>query len=712
MQNQNNPVSEVERLGVVLEAMAQDANDVLRDKWWRRTRSLRKLTNWARRLKGWPERHHPQEFVVADYVKMAIAERGAKGATESDAEPEFVALSWNDEIQTIPRVIALYLPQFHPFEENDKFWGKGFTEWTNVGKARAYFGRHNQPRTPIHLGYYDLRLPHVMEEQAKLARSYGISGFAHYFYWFSGKTPMETPLKAMLGNANVDMPFFLIWANENWTRKWDGLDDEVLIQQDHSARDSDRFLDHIIHYLRDGRYIKINGRPVLGLYRPDLIPDLRKTIARWNSAVREHGFEGLHILACNSFGNDYSNHAEISQALEFPPHGLLGARDVTEEVGDLATNFLGRIYSYEDTVAGQISIKEPGATLPTVMLDWDNTPRKQNRGDIFWGFSNNMFGRWLGSSLERVVKSATFEPDTAFVFVNAWNEWAEGTYLEPDHRRGYAALTTVRGTLEDFRAEALPFWRPAFPERKSSTTAVIAHVHYPDSIALIKKGIANLSTTSLDLFLTCTSLRVAEELSHHFPAAVVELVDNRGRDIRPLLEVLRKIAPLGYENVLKIHGKLSLHRADGAAWGRSLVEGLARPEVLDWFALQPHVGIATLESDWLELNDERTSSNRQIMSALMPRLGIQEWPANFVAGSMFWFRPQAMTDLLLIDSAEFEPESGQLDGTLAHSIERLFASVAKKAGFEAARFPGGAAPEQSLSPTSLPSGRSEYRNQE
>ena len=695
MQNQEDPFRDVEGLALALELLAIDANKVLRDKWWSRTRTLRKLTNLARRLKGWPERHHPQEFVVADYVKMSTAEPGAKGARESDAErdgtvmvDEFVEFSRNDDVQTIPRVIALYLPQFHPFEENDKFWGKGFTEWTNVGKARTYFGRHYQPRTPIHLGYYDLRLPEVMEEQAKLARNYGISGFAYYFYWFSGKTPMETPLKAMLANANVDMPFFLIWANENWTRKWDGLDDEILIQQEHSAKDSEKFLEHIVDYLQDGRYIKVNGRPVLGLYRPDLIPDLRKTIARWNSAVREHGFEGLHILACNSFGNDYSDHAEISQALEFPPHGLLGARDVTDEVGDLATNFLGRIYSYGDTVAGQISRKERNATFsPTVMLDWDNTPRKQNRGDIFWGFSNNMFGRWLSSSLERVIKSPTFDSDRAFVFVNAWNEWAEGTYLEPDHRRGYAALTTVRRTLEDFRAEALPFWRPIYPDGKSSTTAVIAHVHYPATIPLMRKAVENLSKTSLDLFFTCTSLRVAEELAHHFPGAVVELVDNRGRDIRPFLDVLRKLAPLDYENVLKIHGKLSVHRADGAAWGRSLVEGLARPEVLDWFALQPHVGIATLESDWLELNDERANSNRRTMSALMSRLGIHEWPANFVAGSMFWFRPQAMTDLLLIDSAEFEPESGALDGTCAHSIERLFASVAGKAGFEVATIP-------------------------
>ena len=225
--------------------------------------------------------------------------------------------------ETPPRLIAFYLPQFHPIPENDAWWGKGFTEWTNVTRARPLFAGHQQPRLPADLGFYDLRLPEVREAQAELARRYGIHGFCYYYYWFGDAVQLlDRPLREMLASGAPDFPFCLCWANENWTRRWDGREQDVLVAQDHGRENNLAFIRSIVPYLRDSRYIRVDGRPLLLVYRIALIPDLARTVAAWREELARHGLPPPYLVAAESFDQSGSVAvaAGFDAACEFPPH--------------------------------------------------------------------------------------------------------------------------------------------------------------------------------------------------------------------------------------------------------------------------------------------------------------------------------------------------------------------------------------------------------
>lgn len=343
------------------------------------------------------------------------------------------------------RLIAFYLPQFHPFAENDLWWGKGFTEWTNVGKARPLFDGHYQPHCPIHLGYYDLRIPSVMEEQARIARAYGVGGFNYYFYWFGGKTLMEAPLRSMLANPAVDMPFFLTWANENWTRRWDGAEHDVLIGQNHSRADTADFLRHVAGYLKDPRYIRIDGRPVLAVYRANLIPEIAAMTAVLRDEARALGLKDLYLLSVETFGRKDPRPMGFDAAIEFPPLDRGAPRDPAAVPG-LVPGFSGRVHDYPAVVTQALA--EPAPAYPRfrgAMLSWDNSARKGDRADVFADFSLAEYRRWLAALVADARRNA--DPDKRIVFINAWNEWAEGTHLEPDQRYGFAYLQATYDAL-------------------------------------------------------------------------------------------------------------------------------------------------------------------------------------------------------------------------------------------------------------------------
>jgi glycosyltransferase involved in cell wall biosynthesis len=345
------------------------------------------------------------------------------------------------------RLVAFYLPQFHPIPENDGWWGAGFTEWRNVTRAEPAYPGHFQPHLPADLGFYDLRLPQVMHQQIDLARQYGVSAFCFYFYWFSGRTLLEQPLRQFLLDPDMNIEFCLCWANENWSRRWDGKDQEILIAQDHSPDDDLAFIAHVSHYLRDRRCIRIDGRPLLLVYRPDLLPDSRATALRWRTWCRENGVGEIYLAYVQTAERvDPAGHG-FDAAVEFPPNNT-APPNITETVEGLRPDFSGTVYDwtvYPSRSAGyELSdYKLFRGTNPS----WDNTARRGAGGTIFHGSSPSGFRTWLENAIVDTVHRFP-APDERLVFVNAWNEWAEGAHLEPDLRYGHAYLQATYDALQ------------------------------------------------------------------------------------------------------------------------------------------------------------------------------------------------------------------------------------------------------------------------
>lgn len=343
------------------------------------------------------------------------------------------------------KLIAFFLPQFHPIPENNLWWGKGFTEWRNVTRAKPLFPGHYQPRFPADFGFYDLRLPCVQMEQIAMAKRHGIYGFCFHHYWFGGKRLLEMPVDRLLVTPEMDFPFCLCWANENWTRRWDGEDDHVLIAQNHSPEDDLAFIADVAKYFRDPRYIRVEGRPMLIVYRIQILPDARATADRWRKWCRENGVGEIHLVMAQSFVfRDPPGDWGYDAAVEFPPH-LIGLDTIRVEK-QVGNDFSGNLYSYEGMSRIMMDHPWPDFTLyKTVSPDWDNTARKLNAATVFTDAEPEVYARWLRRAAEAC--RAHLPPERRFVFINAWNEWAEGTYLEPDLGRGYTLLNRTSRVL-------------------------------------------------------------------------------------------------------------------------------------------------------------------------------------------------------------------------------------------------------------------------
>lgn len=350
---------------------------------------------------------------------------------------------WQADVDRLDdvRTIALYLPQFHPIPENDRWWGPGFTEWTNVAKARPNFVGHDQPRVPADLGYYDLRAPEVMEQQAALARRYGIGGFCYYYYWFAGQRLLEQPIEAMLESGRPAFPFCLCWANENWTRRWDGEDHDVLMAQQHSYQDDEAVIRDLIRYFRSPHYIRVGGRPLIAVYRVALFPDFKRTAAHWRQVCRDEGIGEIYIAHVESFEMVSAGARPVDYgcdaAIEFPPHGMAEPYPVSEPL--LNPDFQGAVADYRDLAVRYATRELAGyKRFLGVATGWDNTARRQNNSYCFEHATPGAFQAWLETAIERTKQQ--FSGDERLLFINAWNEWAEGAYLEPDQRFGHAYL--------------------------------------------------------------------------------------------------------------------------------------------------------------------------------------------------------------------------------------------------------------------------------
>ena len=376
-------------------------------------------------------------------------------------------------MNTVPskiKPIAIYLPQFHPIPENDEWWGKGFTEWTNVAKAKPLFEGHYQPHLPADLGFYDLRLAEIREAQATMARDNGIHGFCYYHYWFNGKRILERPFNEVLSTGKPDFPFMLCWANENWTRIWDGGDKNVLLEQVYSAQDDIDHIRSLIPTFKDPRYIKVDGKPVFVVYRSTLLPDIKATITRWRNEALKEGLE-IYLCRMNTFGETGEKFLAdgFDAAINFEPFGdkfedfktYLKSKKIKEKY----TNWqlIHRLFSrskrnellnslnahvdyneYVDFVKSYPNLNYK--CYPGITPGWDNSARKKKGYFLFKNSTPLKFKDWL---VHEVQKFEPFSKDENFLFINAWNEWAEGNHLEPDAKWGTQHLQAVKDVLNN-----------------------------------------------------------------------------------------------------------------------------------------------------------------------------------------------------------------------------------------------------------------------
>jgi len=357
-----------------------------------------------------------------------------------------------------PKLIAFYLPQFYPFPENDEWWGKGFTEWTNVTRAQPLFEGHKQPHLPADLGFYDLRVRSTRREQIRLAKSYGIDGFCYHYYWFSGKRLLAEPVDDMLADAESDMSFCLCWANENWTRRWDAAEHEILIAQEYRENNQKAFIEDLLPYLTDSRYITVDEKPFLIVYRPQQIPDIAQTVRSWRECAKQLGIGELHLCAALTHGNfDYLG-LGFDSGVEFPPHNLNPRLNIADWV-PFYGRFAGTAVDYALVAETYLARDYGGQSVyKTVFPEWDNTARAGNRAVIVLGASPEAYEAWLASTL-RIVNDGD-SPANEFVFINAWNEWAEGCHLEPDQVHGHGYLeATLRAKSGKSEIRALSDYR-------------------------------------------------------------------------------------------------------------------------------------------------------------------------------------------------------------------------------------------------------------
>ncbi len=369
---------------------------------------------------------------------------------------------------TKPRVIAFYLPQYHPIPENDEWWGKGFTEWTNVAKAKPLFKGHYQPHLPADLGFYDLRVPEVREQQAQMARENGIDGFCYYHYWFNGKRLLERPFQEVLDSGKPDFPFCLCWANENWTRRWDGFDKEVLQEMTYSSEDDLNHIHALLPWFSDERYIKIDEKPILLVYRFNSLPNPLKTTTLWREEAVKAGFPGLYLCRVGNYQSDPSNHG-FDAEVEFQPDWSFFRKRARRSLAWRLLMKLGlasdtfkhnRVIKYKTMINQALKNLEPSfLKYPCVTPSWDNTPRRKEYRHIVIDSSPQAYQEWLTETVRR-------HKNKDFIFINAWNEWGESNHLEPDQRYGYAYLLATRNAINS----ALDLEKQEISEDPGTTT--------------------------------------------------------------------------------------------------------------------------------------------------------------------------------------------------------------------------------------------------
>ncbi|EGB90758.1 glycoside hydrolase family 99-like domain-containing protein [Clostridium sp. D5] len=360
------------------------------------------------------------------------------------------------------KIIAFYLPQFHCFPENDEWWGKGFTEWKNVQTAKPLFKNHYQPRIPLDKNYYNLLNDKTLEWQAELAQKYGIYGFCYYHYWFNGKMLMEQPMEKMLKNKNIKLPFCICWANENWTKAWAKRSKEILISQNYENKeDWKKHFEYFLKFFQDERYIQCNGKPLLVIYRPELIPCLKELLLYWDEMARVNGLKGISYAYQHRYYNHQTDLAGemFDYGIEYQPNYAMEEQKKTlsliiHKTLNLIVNKLKIkqtklstiIFDYDKAWKNILDMKpRDDKMIPGAFVDWDNTPRYKKLASVFRGVTPEKFKYYLSRQIQNAKR--VYRKDIIFMF--AWNEWGEGGYLEPDEKNGYKMLDAIKSALEE-----------------------------------------------------------------------------------------------------------------------------------------------------------------------------------------------------------------------------------------------------------------------
>ncbi len=345
-----------------------------------------------------------------------------------------------------PTTYAFYLPQYHQCPENDRFWGEGFTDWDNVKEGKPLFVGHRQPILPSEeVGFYNLKDPGVLRQQADMAIDHGIDGFIFHYYWFNGQKVLDAPINNWLNDPTIELPLAICWANEGWTRRWDGLDQDVLIEQSYGDDWANRFWDDIAEVLRDPRYIHVDGKPLLIIYRPAEMPEPIAAIRTWRRRAVDDGHRGIHILAVAAPREHAPLPSELVSAVDgvigFPPSSSVRLAEITRQATPPPGEGPAGTLSYAAAVSSQV-FAATGFNHPCVIPGWDNTARRKSSAYVFLGANT---ATWAGQLRSMVGRQTQGQPD--LVFINAWNEWAEGAVLEPSMRFGRGTLASLRDVL-------------------------------------------------------------------------------------------------------------------------------------------------------------------------------------------------------------------------------------------------------------------------
>lgn len=482
----------------------------------------------------------------------------------------------SEEIASIAKVraFAFYLPQFYPFKENDQWWGAGFTEWRNVTRAQPRFEGHIQPRLPRDLGFYDLRNIETIREQVQLAKKSGLKGFCFYYYWFNKTRLLDRPLDLFVKNASIDFQFTLMWANENWTRRWDGLENDILMKQDYKEEDDPSLIDDLAKYFLDERYEKIDDRPLFFIYRPGIIPDFKNRLKKWRQLfMQRHRINPL-IMMAQGFGDTDPSLYGLDGAIEFPPHKL--SNDLTPVNKTLRlhdSEFYGHYMRYDDLVGKSLGEKDPPFELiKTLVPSWDNEARKPARGMGFIDATPEKYECWLRSLAKRALERPIFGKQP-YVFINAWNEWAEGALLEPDLHYGYAYLNaTFRALTNNTKIH-----------KPKTSILVIGHDAYRHGAQLLTLNILKAMRSDFGISPTLLLLEGGPLVSDYREWAEVIILNEQDLPRREILqnialntqtrtalsntvvtgELVRDLSDLGFNVVSLVHELSSLIKEKG-----------------------------------------------------------------------------------------------------------------------------------------------------